>query len=179
MFRYSRDVKRCGPGTKAGAPVGVVYCLSTSSFFILALILALDVSAFGSGDSLATFSRRSAPAASTDLWAPLQARSLRSHRPCPGDVPRQDSPALQQILFVPASHTRGVAYQAFLDSMAARASAKLSRIRLRMILGASLLDFWTSSATSLVFLTVASNTRFASSACLTSTSGGEPPGLKS
>src|SRR5207244_12136775 len=78
MFRYSRDVKRCGPGTKAGAPVGVVYCLSTSSFFILTLILALDVSAFGSGDSLATFSRRSAPAASTDLWAPLQARSLRS-----------------------------------------------------------------------------------------------------
>jgi hypothetical protein len=37
----------------------------------------------------------------------------------------------------------GVAYQAFLDSMAARASAKLSCIRSRMILGASLLDFWT------------------------------------
>src|SRR5437667_1586521 len=47
MFRYSRDVKRCGPGTKAGAPVGVVYCLSTSSFFILTLTLELDVSAFG------------------------------------------------------------------------------------------------------------------------------------
>src|ERR1700723_1968316 len=47
MFRYSRDVKRCGPGTKAGAPVGVVYCLSTSSFFILTLTLGLDVSAFG------------------------------------------------------------------------------------------------------------------------------------
>src|SRR5712692_5522113 len=45
MFRYSRDVKRCGPGTKAGAPVGVVYCLSTSSFFILTLTLELDVSA--------------------------------------------------------------------------------------------------------------------------------------
>src|SRR6266404_3073741 len=69
MFRYSRDVRRCGPGTKAGAPVGVVYCLSTSSFFILTLTLELDVSAFGIGDSLATYSRRSAPAASTDLWA--------------------------------------------------------------------------------------------------------------
>src|SRR5713226_4893986 len=69
MFRYSRDVKRCGPGTKAGAPVGVVYCLSTSSFFILTLTLELDVSTFGIGDSLATYSRRSAPAASTDLWA--------------------------------------------------------------------------------------------------------------
>src|SRR5882762_3543680 len=69
MFRYSRDVKRCGPGTKAGAPVGVVYCLSTSSFFILTLTHELDVSAFGIGDTLATYSRRSAPAASTDLWA--------------------------------------------------------------------------------------------------------------
>src|ERR1700730_9312288 len=69
MFRYSRDVKRCGPGTKAGAPVGVVYCLSTSSFFILTLTLELDVSAFGIGDSVATYSRRVAPAASTDLWA--------------------------------------------------------------------------------------------------------------
>src|SRR5216684_2362029 len=69
MFRYSRDVKRCGPGTNAGAPVGVVYCLSTSSFFILTLTLELDVSAFGIGGSLATYSRRSAPAASTDLWA--------------------------------------------------------------------------------------------------------------
>src|SRR5258706_9393482 len=100
MFRYARDVKRCGPGTKAGAPVGVVYCLSTSTFFILTLTLELDVSAFGIGDSLATYSRRSAPAASTDLWA----------RHCkPGDcevtglVPEtcQDSPALQQ-----SSHTR-------------------------------------------------------------------------
>src|SRR6267378_4988148 len=69
MFRYSRDVKRCGPGTKAGAPVGVVYCLSTSSFFILTLALELNVSAFGIGNSLATYSRRSAPTASTDLWA--------------------------------------------------------------------------------------------------------------
>src|SRR6267154_6574805 len=69
MFRYSRDVKRCGPGTKAGAPVGVVYCLSTSSFFILTLTLELDVSAFGIGDGLARYSRRSAPAATTDLWA--------------------------------------------------------------------------------------------------------------
>src|ERR1700677_710507 len=49
MFRYSRDVKRCGPGTKAGAPVGVVYCLSTSSFFILKLTFELDASAFGNG----------------------------------------------------------------------------------------------------------------------------------
>src|ERR1700730_7558629 len=69
MFRFSRDVKRCGPGTKAGAPVGVVYCLSTSSFFILTLTLELDVSAFGIGATLATVSRRAAPAASTDLWA--------------------------------------------------------------------------------------------------------------
>src|ERR1700730_2318907 len=69
MFRYSRDVKRCGPGTKAGAPVGVVYCLSTSSFFISTLTLELDVSAFGIGNTLTTYSRRSAPAASTDLWA--------------------------------------------------------------------------------------------------------------
>src|ERR1700738_3353535 len=69
MFRYSRDVKRCGPGTKAGAPVGVVYCLSTSSFFILPLTPELDVSALGIGGSLATYSRRSAPAASTDLLA--------------------------------------------------------------------------------------------------------------
>jgi len=62
-------VKRCGPGTKAGAPVGVVYCLSTSSFFILTLALELDVSEFGIGDGLATHLRRFAPAASTDLWA--------------------------------------------------------------------------------------------------------------
>src|ERR1700741_2585014 len=34
MLRYSREVKRWGPGTKAGAPVGVVYCLRTSSFFM-------------------------------------------------------------------------------------------------------------------------------------------------
>src|SRR6266849_1306431 len=69
MFKYSRDVKRCGPGTKAGAPVGVVYCLSTSSFFILALTLKLDVSAFGNGDGLTAYLRRSAPADSTNLWA--------------------------------------------------------------------------------------------------------------
>src|SRR3989442_5062340 len=82
MFRYSRDVKRCGPGTKAGAPVGVVYCLSTSSFFILTLTLELDVSAFGIGDTLATYSRRSAPTAGTDLWARhCKAGSLRSHGP--------------------------------------------------------------------------------------------------
>src|SRR3979490_916310 len=84
MFRYSRDVKRCGPGTKAGAPVGVVYCLSTSSFFILTLTLELDVSAFGIGDSLATYSRRSAPAASTDLWA---RHCKRDHFEATGLVP--------------------------------------------------------------------------------------------
>src|SRR5260370_38309852 len=67
MFRYSRDVKRCGPVTKAGAPVGVVYCLSTSSFFILMLALELNVSAFGIGD--ATCSRSSTPATITNLWA--------------------------------------------------------------------------------------------------------------
>src|SRR5882724_13672148 len=69
MFRYSRDVKRCGPGTKAGAPVGVVYCLSTSSFFILTLTPELDVSNVRYRRDLATYSPRSAPAASTDLWA--------------------------------------------------------------------------------------------------------------
>src|SRR5882724_4965996 len=80
MFRYSRDVKRCGPGTKAGAPVGVVYCLSTSSFFILTLTLELDVSAFGTGDTLATVSRRSAPAASTDLWPVTASRIIEKSR---------------------------------------------------------------------------------------------------
>src|SRR5712671_1631261 len=138
MFRYSRDVKRCGPGTKAGAPVGVVYCLSTSSFFILTLTLELDVSAFGIGDSLAPYSRRSAPAASTDLWA----RHCKPDRcEVTGLVPRRapsNSSALQQSTVRAASHTRDVGYQAFF-SMAARASAKLSRIRSRMILGASLL----------------------------------------
>src|SRR5258708_22544011 len=67
MFRVSRDLKRCGAGTKAGAPVGVVYCLSTSSFFILMLALELNVSAFGIGD--ATCSRSSTPATITNLWA--------------------------------------------------------------------------------------------------------------
>src|SRR5438552_14140817 len=105
MFRYSRDVKRCGPGTKAGAPVGVVYCLSTSSFFILTLTLELDVSAFGIGDTPATYSLRSARPQYGPLGPSLQAGSLRNHGPCPGDVPRQYSPALQQSLFVPASHT--------------------------------------------------------------------------
>src|SRR5258707_9400101 len=70
MCRYAGDGRRGGPGTKADALVGVVYCLSTSSFFILTLTLELDVSAFGIGDTLATYSRRSAPAASTDLWSP-------------------------------------------------------------------------------------------------------------
>src|SRR5256885_4747599 len=106
MFRYSRDVKRCGPGTKAGAPVGVVYCLSTSSFFILTLTLELDVSAFGIGDALATYSRRSAPAASTDLWT---RHCKPDHCEITGlvlEMPRQYSPALQQSLFVLASHMR-------------------------------------------------------------------------
>src|SRR5258705_744033 len=106
MFRYSRDVKRCGPGTKAGAPVGVVYCLSTSSFFILTLTLELDVSAFGIGNSLATYSRCSAPAASTDLWA---GHCKPDHCEVTGLVPEtgpSNSPALQQSLFVPASDTK-------------------------------------------------------------------------
>src|ERR1700716_3676534 len=34
MFRYSRRLNRCGPCTNAGAAMGVVYCLTTSSFFI-------------------------------------------------------------------------------------------------------------------------------------------------
>src|SRR5438552_8025732 len=94
MFRYSRDVKRCGPGTKAGAPVGVVYCLSTSSFFILTLTLELDVSAFGIGYTLATYSRRSA---GTDLWA---RHCKPDHCEVTGLVPEtcQDSPALEQSL---------------------------------------------------------------------------------
>src|ERR1700735_4455897 len=81
MFRYSRDVNRCGPGTKAGAPVGVVYCLSTSSFFILMLTLGLDVSAFGNGDRprdiFAAFrtGRQYGP-----LGPPLEAGSLRVSR---------------------------------------------------------------------------------------------------
>src|ERR1700724_4327457 len=107
MFRSSRDVKRCGPGTKAGAPVGVVYCLSTSSFFILTLTLELDVSAFGISTSLATYSRRSAPAASTDLWA---RHCKPDHCEVTGVVPEtgpvKNSPAVQQSLFVPASPTR-------------------------------------------------------------------------
>jgi hypothetical protein len=168
MFRYSRDVKRCGPGTKAGAPVGVVYCLSTSSFFISTLTLELDVSAFGIGDTLATVSRRSAPAASTDLRA-------RHGKPddCEVLVPETGPSKISRVaaeLVRARLPYEGVAYQAFLDSIAARASAKLSRIRSRMILGASVLDFWTSSATSLVFLTVASNMRLANSACFVMTS---------
>src|SRR6476660_8252207 len=102
MFRYSRDVKRCGPGTKAGAPVGVVYCLSTSSFFILTLTPELDVSAFGIGGSLATNSRRFAPAASTDLWARhCKPDHCEIAGPCAEGVPRQHSPALQRSLFAP------------------------------------------------------------------------------
>src|ERR1700720_552227 len=134
MFRYSRDVKRCGPGTKAGAPVGVVYCLSTSSFFILTLTLELDVSAFGIGDSLATYSRRSAPAASTNLWA---RHCKPDHCEVTGLVPEtcrsKILPRCSRACSRPLPY-EGVAYQAFLDSMAARASAKLSRIRSRMIL---------------------------------------------
>src|SRR5882724_4950093 len=168
MFRYSRDVKRCGPGTKAGAPVGVVYCLSTSSFFILTLTPELDVSAFVSATALQhTHGVPHRPPVRT--FGPVTASPDHCEGTRPGDVPPQYSPALQQSLFVSASDT-GVTYQAFLDSIAARASAKLSRIRSRMILGASVPDFWTSSATSLVFLTVASNMRLANSACLVMTS---------
>src|SRR5579863_2226389 len=100
MFRYSRDVKRCGPGTKAGAPVGVVYCLSTSSFFILKLTLEFDVSAFGNGDRiLAAFlaGRQYGPSSPS-----LQAGSLRKTNSL-------NSPALQHDL-VPASETRPVSY---------------------------------------------------------------------
>src|SRR5882724_1465854 len=80
MFRYSRDVKRCGPGTKAGAPVGVVYCLSTSAFFILTLTLELDVSAFGIGDTVERYSPRSGTGRQYGPWGPsLQAGSLRSY----------------------------------------------------------------------------------------------------
>src|SRR5258708_7144418 len=94
MFRYSRDVKRCGPGTKAGAPVGVVYCLSTSSFFILTLTPELVVSAFGIGDSLATYSRRFAPAP-VRTFGPVSASRIIaksravSQRPAPSkNLPR-------------------------------------------------------------------------------------------
>src|ERR1700682_6080835 len=89
MFRYSRDVKRCGPGTKAGAPVGVVYCLSTSSFFILTLTLELDVLAFGIGDTLAIFEgvphrppvRTSAPVTASRIIAKSRALSRRHAAP--------------------------------------------------------------------------------------------------
>src|SRR6202041_2257567 len=167
MFRYSRDVNRCGPGTKAGAPVGVVYCLSTSSFFILMHTLEPDVSAFGDGgrprNIFAAFrnGRHYGP-----LRPPRGAGSWRVSRA----LSRYRPVKLSRVATQPARaclwHEAGVGCQAFLDSMAARASAKLARTRSRMILGASLLDFWTSSAMSLVFLTVASKTRLANSACL-------------
>src|SRR4051794_28287249 len=98
MFRYSRDVKRCGPGTNAGAPVGVVYCLSTSSFFILTLTLELDVQRL----VLATPSQhiRGVPhRPPVPIFGPVTA----SRTPRPGDVPHQYSTALQQSLFVPVS----------------------------------------------------------------------------
>src|ERR1700733_8261136 len=171
MFRYSRDVKRCGPGTKAGAPVGVVYCLSTSSFFILKLTLELDVSAFGNGDRPRNiFAARLIGRQYGPLVASLQAGSLRRHGPCSGDEPVKFSRIAARPVRARRRRAVGVVSQAFLDSTAARASAKLARIRSRMILGASLLDFWTSSAMSLVFLTVASKTRLANSACLVATS---------
>ena len=159
MFRYSRDVKRCGPGTKAGAPVGVVYCLSTSSFFILMLTLELNVSAFGVGDGLSNMLAEFNAGQYEPLGSSLQAGSSQNHEL-----------RLRGHARAPILPRCSRAFQAFLDSMAARASAKLSRIRSRMILGASLLDLWTSSATSLVFLTVASKTRRANSACLVATS---------
>jgi hypothetical protein len=171
MFRYSRDVKRCGPGTKAGAPVGVVYCLSTSSFFILTLTLGLDVSAYGNGDRPRNiFAAILAGRQYGPLGPSLQAGSLRSHGPCYGDGSVKFSRDAAQPGCARLLDEVGVAHQTFLVSMAARASAKLARIRSRMILGASVLDFWTSSATSLVFLTVASNMRLANSACLVMTS---------
>src|SRR6476620_1154165 len=143
MFRYSRDVKRCGPGTKAGAPVGVVYCFSTSSFFILTLTLELNVSALGIGDTLATYSRRSAAPVQT-FWA---RHCKPDHCEIAGLVPetcRAILPRCSRACSCRLSYEADVAYQAFFDSTAARASAKLSRIRSRMILGASVLDFWTS-----------------------------------
>jgi hypothetical protein len=172
MFRYSRDVKRCGPGTKAGAPVGVVYCLSTSSFFILTLTPELDVfrvryrrppyKHIGGVPQLPPV-RTVEPVTASSIIAKSCAMSGRR---AASNILPHCSRACSALL----PSRRGTAYQVFLDSMAARASAKLSRIRSRMILGASLLDFLTSSATSLVFLTVASNTRLANSACLAATS---------
>src|ERR1700676_1467688 len=80
MFRYSRDVKRCGPGTKAGAPVGVVYCLSTSSLFILMLALELNVSAFGIGDGLSNMlAEFNAGCQYEPLGSSLQAGSSQNH----------------------------------------------------------------------------------------------------
>src|SRR5437763_898514 len=101
MFRYSRDVKRCGPGTNAGAPVGVVYCLSTSSFFILTLTPELDVSSVRYRHPRKNVAA-SAPAASTDLWARhCKPDHCEIAGPGSGHVLRQYSPASQQSLFVP------------------------------------------------------------------------------
>src|SRR3954452_21088846 len=86
MFRYSRDVKRCGPGTKDGAPVGGVYCLSTSSFFILTLILELDVSAFNATALQHIYGVPHRPPVGT--FGPVTAsRIMRSHGPRSGDGP--------------------------------------------------------------------------------------------
>src|SRR3981189_557626 len=85
MFRYSRDVKRCGPGTKAGAPVGVVYCLSTSSFFILMLAFELNVSSFGIGDGLRNMlAEFNAGCQYEPLGSSLQAGSSQNHELRPG-----------------------------------------------------------------------------------------------
>src|ERR1700694_6298839 len=98
MFRYSRDVKRCGPGTKAGAPVGVVYCLSTSSFFILMLTLELNVSAFGVAAGLSNMLAEFNAGQYEPLGSSLQAGSSQNHELRLGGHARRNSSALQQSL---------------------------------------------------------------------------------
>src|SRR5882762_6341605 len=121
MFRYSRDVKRCGPGTKAGAPVGVVYCLSTSSFFILTLTLELDVSAFGIAVALQHVCVALRRPTVRTFGLVTASRIIAKPRTLSGDLTVNTLPRCSRVRTPPAGGR--CRYQAFLDSMAARASA--------------------------------------------------------
>src|SRR5260370_17209110 len=92
------------------------------------------------------------------LGSSPQAGSKQNQELRPGDharapiLPRCNRP------FVPASNARRASWtQAFLDSTAALASVKLSRIRSRMSLAPSLLDFWPIQPSPLVFSPSPSN----------------------
>jgi len=82
---------------------------------------------------------------------------------------------LPASLSVPEAPYGAKANQVFFVSIAARASAMLSRIRFMMMVVASLLDFCTNSVMSLVFLATASNVRRASSVCLPQSLAANPP----